>query len=573
MTQAFITIRNRPWLVLAGILTVYAILLLPTLDRQGISWDEQNDLWIAQAYLQPDGWLEGSQIDLSQARLPMFSVALVYRLLGVADLLTARWVSALVGALTLLGVYLYGRERFSAPVGLVAVGILAISPFYLSFARVAFTETDIFLACTLAWLMVLVGRLQERPTLGNAILAGLMLGLAISAKATALAVLPAVWFTLWQVRQDGPIEKSLTPQVWLWAGWLSLVLLVGWDTARSIDPRAYTGGTRLAHYSLVTLCGLLPLAWAIHYQHLGARRLALAAFITALGLLTCFLLPPEHLTNPGVLDSLLWRADNETSFNPAFMGEAFALHALCVALKSTPAIGLGLLAGMGWAAFRFRHIPAVRLPLLVGGLYLGGLILLPIAQTFYAIPLLPGMSILAAGMFMEAWQQRRRLAQVLAVVALGWWALEMAQCYPDYNLNGYQWLGARPLFGRSSISYRSVVMTPSDGVQQVMEWLNANAKPGESAQLYIMPWHIVQTVAPDPQYRIFDGNKRSLAGRPDYVVVEINSIIWNGWGTDTPVGEVIRLPYDAAVLGRDYELAYSVKRRFGLEVAWVWKRK
>ena len=86
----------------------------------------------------------------------------------------------------------------------------------------------------------------------------------------------------------------------------------------------------------------------------------------------------------------------------------------------------------------------------------------------------------------------------LALILLGliWWAVEVKLCYPDYHLNGYQWLGARPFFGRSSIGYRSIVYVPSDGVQQAMEWLNDHAKAGEIAQVYGAPRHIVEMIAP-----------------------------------------------------------------------------
>ncbi|MFN2168874.1 MAG: hypothetical protein ACK2U9_21785, partial [Anaerolineae bacterium] len=81
---------QRASLALALILALYLGLILPTVDRQGISWDEATDLAIARSYLQPGGWLRGSRDDPSQARLPMAAVALVYQVTGRHDLLTAR---------------------------------------------------------------------------------------------------------------------------------------------------------------------------------------------------------------------------------------------------------------------------------------------------------------------------------------------------------------------------------------------------------------------------------------------------------------------------------------------------
>jgi hypothetical protein len=570
--------NRRTALIFAAILVVYAALLLPTLNRQGISWDEQNDLWIARAYLAPDGWFTGSQIDLSQARLPMFSVALVYRLLGTADLFTGRWVSAVAGALTLLGIYIYGSRRFSPAVGVLSAGLLAISPFFLTFARVAFTETDIYLACALTWLLVCIDRLQNQPALGTAALAGVVFGLAVSAKATALAVLPAIWLAAAQPARSPappgsagkPIAKS---HLLLWAAWMAFVLLAAWNTFRAFGSPDPAGSPRGWLYALVCLGWLLPLAWAAWQRRRIAPGIPAAAFITMLGLLTFFVIPPEHFTNPAILDSLNWRLGHEMAWNPAFMGEAAALHLLCIGLKSTPLIGLGLIASVPLALSQWKSRPELRLPLLAVLGYLGGLLLLPIAQTFYSVPVLPALSLLAADQFLRLRAKRPKLSTLLGWVTLVWWAVELAQCYPDYNLNGYQWVGARPLFGRSSIGYRSVAMTPSDGVQQAVDWLNAHAAPGETALLYVMENHIVQAFTPDPAYTLRSGSQASLNTHPDYVVVHINAILWLGWGTDTPRGDVVRYPYDPIRLGRDFEKVFSVRRAFGLEMASVWKRK
>src|SRR5688572_7063504 len=127
------------WLVFLGILLCYALLIFPTINRLGIGWDEATDLGIARTYLTPHGLLLGTSYDLSQTRLPMFTVAVVFHLLGTSSLLLARITTVLVGALTILGIFLYGKDRFTPATGLLAAGLLAINPFFLSFARLAFT--------------------------------------------------------------------------------------------------------------------------------------------------------------------------------------------------------------------------------------------------------------------------------------------------------------------------------------------------------------------------------------------------------------------------------------------------
>jgi 4-amino-4-deoxy-L-arabinose transferase-like glycosyltransferase len=563
---------HNPGFHLALVLGVYAVLLLPTLGRQGISWDEQNDLWIAQAYLQPGGWFAGSPIDPSQARLPMFVTALVYVITGAHDLLTGRFASALVGGLALTGVYVYAQRRFSSPHALLASGLLATSPFYLSFARVAFTETDIYLACAVIWLLAALDRLQEKPRVGMAALAGVLFGLAVSTKFTALALLPVIWIALWRGKQPESDQAAPAAHAWYWAGWSLAVLLAARDFIQRIPAEDYTPGVQAVHYSLAAFGWLLPLGWALRFHRSLSSPRALAGFATGLGLLTFFILPPDHLTNPRILESLLWRAQNEMAFSLSFMGEAAALHLLSIFFKSTPVIGMLLLAGWAAAAWEWKN-QAVRLPLLLSGGYFAGLLLLPIAQTFYAIPILPVLAIFAADGWIKILRRSRRWGWLLGVFAIVMWGIEMNQCYPDYNLNGYQWLGARPLFGRSSIGYRSVVQTPSDGVQQAIEYINAHAAAGDTVQVYALPWHIVLATAGEPAYRLQSGFEYSLFSKPDYVVVHINALIWHGWHEDTPVGSVIRYPYDPVQLGAEYRLVFREPRAFGLEAVSVWRRK
>ena len=160
------------------------------------------------------------------------------------------------------------------------------------------------------------------------------------------------------------------------------------------------------------------------------------------------------------------------------------------------------------------------------------------------------------------------------MLGLGWWGIEINQYYPDYHLNGYQWLGERPFFGRSSIGYRSIVYVPSDGVQQSMEWLNEHAGPDQVAQLYVGPsWHIVNSIAPGPIYEISNGREETLDVKPDFVVIHIGATIWQGEGVDAPTDSIFQHPYDLDVLHRNYEKVFSVKRAFDLEMASVWKRK
>jgi 4-amino-4-deoxy-L-arabinose transferase-like glycosyltransferase len=557
------------------VLALYLALVVPTLTRQGISWDEQIDLDIAQAYLDgPWGWLVGSPADPSQTRLPMVAAAIVLAVTG-GGLLTARLISVLVGLATLLGVYVFCRRRLGHATGIVAALILTISPFFLSYARVAFTETDIYVACTLVWLMVALDRVSDRPVIGWAAVTGVALGLTVSAKFVGAAVLPAVWLTL---LRSGQTRTPSRPQPYAAAQGMPVVVTCalaavvgGLLFVRQQGYGATQAADLLAPVLIVAAVGLLSLAWAAWQRDRTAPPLLLAAFATSVATLTFLVVPPEHLTNRAILDGILSKSQDGSTVAPTFLRDEVSLHVLSILFKSGPILGAGLLAGMAGALWQWRR-RELQVPLLICLCYAGALAPLRTAQPFYVVPLLPILSIFAADLFFRLRARSRVIALTVALLAGTLGSVDMMLTYPDYNLNGYQWLGPRALAGRSSIGYRSVVTTPADGVQQAFRWLNEHARTDETVLSYVYARHIVEATAPTPAYRIHYDSAALGGVQPDYVVVTINSMIpqrmW-AWYQGEPV---IRPPYDPHWLETNYTRAFSVRRRFGIEMAAVWQR-
>ena len=123
---------KAPLLALGLIIVLYVLLELPSLGRYGISWDEQTDIGIARTYVdEPGGWLQGSRVDASNTRLPMYLTAIVYAIVGNTSLLTARVVSCFFGLLTIIAVYAFCRQQFDRITGVLACVLLATSPFFL----------------------------------------------------------------------------------------------------------------------------------------------------------------------------------------------------------------------------------------------------------------------------------------------------------------------------------------------------------------------------------------------------------------------------------------------------------
>jgi hypothetical protein len=569
-----IRLLRDPRVQFLAVLTLYLALLLPTLTRQGISWDEQVDLDIARVYFgQPWGWLLGSDLDPSQTRLPMMIGALVFAALGRDDLITARAVSAAAGLVTLLGVYYFCIRRLNHRVGIVATLILASSPFFLSFARVAFTETDIYVACAIVWLIVGAAWAQDRPTVGRAAVVGLLLGLAVSAKFTAAAVTPVIWLAVMcskgRRRRSSREAATATGVLTTAAAGLALVGIAR-ILVHAVAPARTGSMLPLLLLLVISASGwLLILLWAAWRRHRTANPLFLAFFASTVAALTFLLVPPVHLSNPAIIDSIFLRLDTEVEASAATVVGAISLHVLSILFKSGPVVGAWLLIGAATAAWQWKRAE-LQLPLLVCILYAGAVALLPAAQTFYVVPLLPVLAIFGADLFVRLLARSRAAASALAVLAALLWTLDVSLCYPDYNLNGYQWLGVRELAGRPSVGYRSVVHAPSDGVQQAFLWLNENAAAGTTVRAYLRERHIVAATAPAPAFQIAFADEGDLTPAPDYIVFGINSLIPQGTSYHGP--PVIRPPFSVTWLQENYRQVFRVERRFDIGVIAVWRR-
>jgi 4-amino-4-deoxy-L-arabinose transferase-like glycosyltransferase len=562
------------------VLLLYLALLLPALSRPGIYWDEEVDLGISRSYQAGTGdWFHGSSFDASQARLPMYLLALVHQLGGPGDLRAGRLLSVLMGALTLLAVYLFGCYEMDPWRGVLACLLLATSPFFLSFARIALTESGIFVCCAVAWILVCFAPLMRERNIGRCLVAALALGLAISCKFSALCLLPLGLLILIGKKSTPDLQDEPTgPRTrWLLLGGPALLLtliaaawLVSWRAGRTLPGAMVAGGWLI----------LVALWVAIVATLIGRRAekpgvVTAGLFVAGFAVATFMLFPPVHTTNPALLLELARRAVKGAPVHLAFMREAVVFYAGCVLFKSSPLIGAGMAVGAVVAASQWRTRPPVRLLLLVLLLYFAYLMKMPLAQTFYPMPLLPVLALLAADQLDRLHRIRPRTAVLLALVSFALLGADLVRCYPDYNLNGYQYLGARRLAGRSTLGYRGIVQVTTDGVQQALEWIRARAMAGQTVVTYIIAPHIVRALCPHPVFSLADGltGPPELLHHADYVVIGINAEITDDHGPRPATGEIFRLPYDDAYLKEHFQQVFSVDRAFGLQVASVWRRR
>jgi hypothetical protein len=579
--------RER-WLFLAGLvatLILYFALALPLVARQGVHWDEQTDLEVAASYLEGlRGPFDGSPIDVINVRVPTFFVAMLDPLgleLGVRN---ARLVSCAVGGLAIVGVALFCVIALDVRKALLAAAILAISPYFLAFAPLAFTEGDVFITCALAWVLVAGELFRRSGVWGHAWLLGAALGLALSSKLSAVALLPAVALTAaapWRPAPRGDL-RSLAPLVGILAAF-GLWLLAQVLATGALDP---PGGrsTQPVHPLLRAYWRYLAIVaiWVGLVAWIGPRRSERVPVLLrpVLPLLvagvTFFVVPPVHTTNPlilsGLLGGMIGGAGDATS---GFMTEAAALHLGVTLLKPGLVVGLALWLATLRAGTRFRSRPELRLPIASFAFYVAFLLTLPWAQIRYMLPPFALMAIFGADAFVDLARRRRIVAAGVAVVALASLGWDYRLTYPDLSLNGYQWVGERYLAGRSTLGYRGIAQVGEDGVEQALDWTLDNVEPGSRMASYVLARHVVRAVLEDAPFDVIDGLSEPRAlERADYVITSLNGDIRAGEGNDDPEGEVRSYPvYDRDALEREFVRAFSVRRAFDIEVASVWRRR
>ena len=194
-------------------------------------------------------------------------------------------------------------------------------------------------------------------------------------------------------------------------------MLLGWLNLNALVPDQREEVLLRFHFMLALGGWIAVLVWAARQRNKVVSPLLLLGFVLVLALGTFMILPPEHLTNPNIINSLIDRFENEMQWSSAFMGEAAVLHLACVIFKSSPLIGAGLLVSLLASALQWKTKPRARGLLLIVACYFLGLVLLPLAQTFYMMPVLPLLAILAADQWLALLSRRKILAVGIGVLA------------------------------------------------------------------------------------------------------------------------------------------------------------
>jgi 4-amino-4-deoxy-L-arabinose transferase-like glycosyltransferase len=555
-----------------------------------ILWDEEVDLTIARGLAADPLFGAAPTLDPSQMRLPMYVNAAAFFVSGREDLALARAISLVFGAITVLAAASLARMLMGPSVAMLAAALLAFSPYFLSYARIAMTEGDVFFACfvTLAvWGFV---RYLKRPTPSRWALAAVLLAMAVGAKFFA-AFLLIVFATL-ASSTHAPVDVGRAPRRadtqrlrrLLAAQVIVVVVTALLAMLHARLPSAAAGHVKtLAAGGWLVLSGLwlYTLLFVLSRGGLPAGRMARFVALVVFAASTLFALMPVHLLDHAIGREIVARTLRwDGRFPLALWSDHLRLYAGIVLIKLTLPLGVISAGALVYAAFRERVDGRWR-PCILPVVFLVVLLcLLPLRQSFYLMGVYPLIIIVTAAAIVGVGRACRRGRQrwawgLLVLAACGHLGFETWRSHPNYTSFGWRAVGESWL-GAESRGYRNLIQTPSDGVESLIRWCltDPGVRPGDHVVSFLWEERIIERLLPtDLDFEFVPRGvgpaSDSLPPQPaldeaDFVLLHINNVL--GYGDRPPD----RPP--AAVLAGAFKIVHTV-RRGPLEVAWVYARR
>jgi len=154
---------------------------------------------------------------------------------GMGTILVGRFVTALFGSLTLLVVYLIGKDAYGRWTGLLAAALLAVAVLHVQLSH--FATVDVILAFWIAVAIFSFHRIALSPRLPYYLLGAVAAGFAIGTKWSAVT-LPGILLLAHAIGTWGKEEHGQTGR-WIHSVWLllsGLVLLHFFRAASSTSP-------------------------------------------------------------------------------------------------------------------------------------------------------------------------------------------------------------------------------------------------------------------------------------------------------------------------------------------------
>ncbi|MPZ47848.1 MAG: phospholipid carrier-dependent glycosyltransferase [Dehalococcoidia bacterium] len=475
--------------------------------------------------------------------LPLFLSKAIASLLGKDSyeelVLVGRHLSALFDAATVLLVFLIGRRLFGGAAGLIGASLFATAP--LAIQQAHFLVVDPFLTFFTTAILYFAVLIAQEGRMPNYALAGLMLGLGLACKVTAILVAPVV---------------------------LAAVALQLWQASRPILTRH--GGLRAALEDL-----------RVQRVLQGALLFLIVGFL-AFRVAQPYAFDAPSLGNLGAGLNQRW-LDDQRSQNDLLGGDIpfppsvqwidresylFPLQQM-LTWGMGPAFGIAGWAGFAYAAYRLVRWREARwlLPVLFVAVYFGFMGRQFSLYLRYFLPLYPVLAVLAGAMLAALISNATRLAQrkVEQHPSLQGRGMSRAR-WPQtagYGLAGVILIGGL----LAGLAYAAIYTRPVTRVE-ASAWMYANLLDGSriAGEHWDDPAPLRLPGTPDkgfqlselPLYELDTPTKVAnlIAGldRADYVVLSSNRLI----------NSIPRNPYNYPVTSRYYDLLLDEQLGFRL---------
>lgn len=184
--------RNRDILIIIGLFSVAFLIRVVGVSNVVLEWDEI-EYWSKAMNILANNWVPTPEVFGGTSPFLPHIGAMVTSFFG-GGLHTLRMISVLFGSLTVPLLYLFGKEMYGRKAGLLSALFLCFSAYHCFYSRILMIES-FALFFVVAFLYFFWGwqcSEQDRKSTSYAIIAGVMMGLAISAKYLPVFLVPAV---------------------------------------------------------------------------------------------------------------------------------------------------------------------------------------------------------------------------------------------------------------------------------------------------------------------------------------------------------------------------------------------
>lgn len=507
--------KSRRLIVLIGILGILAIAAVFRfwdLYAVEMMWDEIMDVPVALTYLEtPNPFaLNEQQIseEVLQARLPYYITALSLYFTPRNELLDfyvqrARIPAALFGLLTVLMVYLLGKELYGTKTGLISALLLAISSYHIGFSRFAVTQGESYDPFFYLLSLLLFFKGITKNNVKYLLLSGVTTGLACACKFNAALLLPA-FFLFITVGFHKEISftgtKGLRRLLLLNTGAFFVFLLLGffWHRLGGQSEVAGQLGKFFLAVSGIYLFMLFVIIYKMERPFPPKAIAVVVANIVLMAVIVGFIGSPLHLA-PKNLTYLLF------GWIPAFCSTQFVLWlqtGVKQALSTSPLnillIKLGLpfnLMFIGGLIYNLFHLKnrnnlLISLALLV---YLAVVCSLRTFMSWYLMLIMPLAIMVSVNFLVLCWERLRvrfiRIILVLTAFAgICFQLFTLVRITPYYHFDGYK-------LGSNFIGFnKPCFLFVTDGMKGSIEWLEQNipdnSRVGIGCSIKGFPSHI-----------------------------------------------------------------------------------